>query len=190
MTSRAHLALSLAALLALSATACAGGGSQRYVNPNADVSTMRAVAVLPMQNLTANPLAAERVQRIFVTELVALGAFDVIEPGQVLRTIRKENVDLNALTVDDLKRLAKALNADGLFLGAVLEFEVARAGAPAANVTLQMRLVEGASATTLWSSSRTSTGATWTARLFGVGGQTSAAVAELLIHDELQVFGR
>jgi hypothetical protein len=188
-TGHLHATVAIALLAgALATTACSS--PHRYVNPNADVSAMRAVAVLPFQNASGNGLAADRVQRVFQTELVALGQFDVIEPGQVFRVLRKENVDPNALTPDDLKRIAKALGADGLFLGTVVEFDDGRGSVPAPQITLQLRLVEGGSAATLWSVSRTSSGANWTARLFGVGGQSGTAVAEALIREELKVFSR
>jgi TolB-like protein len=178
------LKTSLVLLLLLAGAAC--GGANRYVNPNTDLSVMRRVAVVPFENVTPDKLSGEKVQRIFLTEVLSLGAFEVVEPGQVLKALKAERLESSTLTADDIKRLGKALDAQALFLGTVVEFEENRSGAvPTPQVTVQLRLVETESAATVWSVSRTRGGATVTARLFGVGGKSATVVAEELIREEL-----
>jgi TolB-like protein len=174
----------LALLLLLAGVGC--GGANRYVNPNSDLTVVRRVAIVPFENVTQDKLSGEKVQRIFLTEVLSLGAFEVVEPGQVLKALRAERLEAASLTAEDIKRLGKALDAQGLFLGTVVEFEENRSGAvPTPQVTVQLRLVETESAATVWSVSRTRGGATVTARLFGVGGKSATSVAEELIREEL-----
>ncbi len=183
---RTHIALLAFALAALS---CAG--STRYVNPSGDLGVVKTVAVLPFENLTQDKLVADRMQKIFTTELLALNAFQIVPNGDVVRAIRATGVDPGALAADDVKRIGQALKADALFAGTVVEFDEGRGGGvPQPVVTLQVRLLDTATAATLWSVSRTSSGATVTARLFGLGGKSASVVAQEIIREELHRLGR
>jgi len=149
------------------------------------------VAVLPFENVTSDRLCAERVQRIFVTELLARDAFKVVEPGLVTRAMRRDQLDPGALAPEDLKRLGQSLGAQALFMGAMLEYDEGRGGAAASpRVKLLLRLVDVETGTTLWSVNRERGGATLSARLFGVGGSPASSLAEELIHEELAQFAR
>ncbi len=178
-------------LLALAVMAACAHRPARYVNPSSDLGVVKTVAVIPFENLTGDKLASERVQKIFTTELLSLGAFEVVEPGEVLRTLRAGGSDPAALTLDDVKKLGKALRAQALFLGVVVEYDEGRGGGtPTPQVTLQLRLLDTETATTVWSVSRTSSGATVTARLFGLGGKSASIVAQEIIREELSRLGR
>jgi polysaccharide biosynthesis protein PelC len=172
---------------ALGTAAC--GGPRQYVNQSADLSAVKTVAVLPFENVTNDKLSSERVQRVFVTELLNLSTFQVVEPGMVVRAMRKEQLDAGALTPDDIKRLGTALKAEALFLGTVLEYDEGRGGTTLSpQVKLQFRMVDTQTGTTLWATSRSRGGATISARLFGVGGVTASQLAEDLIREELRQF--
>jgi polysaccharide biosynthesis protein PelC len=171
------------ALVVLIIAGCAG--STRYVNPTADFSAVKTVAVLPFENLSGDKVSSERVQRVFLTELLVLNTFQVVEPGQTSFGIRHANVDLSALTAEDIKKLGKELKADALFTGTVIEC-VDRAGsAEGSRLSLQLRLVEVETGQTLWSSSNTRKGATFGLRMFGFAAKPSTTVAQELIRDEL-----
>lgn len=163
------------------------GGRAYYLHPRADLGALRRVAVLPFETLTAERVPADKVQKIFVSELLATGAFEVVEPGTVTRALRDERVEsVGALTPADIVRLGKAMGADGLFFGTVLEYGEPRGGsAGAPEITIQLRLAEGASGTTVWSTSGTRTGATISARLFGLGGDSPSEVTRGLIREAL-----
>jgi TolB-like protein len=164
----------------------------RYLNQRADIGAITTVAVLPFENVTSDRLCAERVQRIFVTELLARDAFKVVEPGLVTRAVRRDQLDPSALAPDELKRLGQSLGAQAFFMGAVLEYDEGRGGgsAPSPRVKLLLRLVDVETGTTLWSVNRERGGATLAARLFGVGGSPASSLAEDLIHEELVQFAR
>ncbi len=173
--------------LALALAAC--GGSSRYVKRNADLAAMKTVAIIPFDNLTMDRLCAERLNRIFLTEVLNYRAFQVVEPGQVTRAIRGQGFDAAALTPDDIKRLGKLLNAQALIVGSVLEFEEARAGT-GARVKLQFRLIETESAATIWSVTRSQGGIGFGARLLGLEGASATDIAEQLIRDEVSRLAR
>ena len=177
-------------LAGLAAVACAA--PPRYLNRSADLGAIKTVAVLPFENVTTDKLCAERVQRIFLTELLSREAFKVVEPGLVARAVRKDQLDPAALSPEEIKRLGVSLGAEALFLGSVLEYDEGRSGGAAASprVKLQLRLVDVDSGTTLWSVSREGGGATVTSRLFGIGGAAASTVAETLIREELAQFAR
>jgi TolB-like protein len=179
------------ALLAFALAAAGCGGPSRYVNERADLGAVKTVAVLPFDNVTNDKLCAERIQKIFITELLNFGTFQLVEPGQVTRALRKDGLDPGSLTPEDIKRLGDALKAQALFLGSVLEYDEGRSGAvPSPKVKILLRLVDTQTATTLWSVSRTRAGATMGARLFGIGGLPASSIAEELIRDELAALTR
>ncbi len=182
--------LELILLVALAAAGC--GGPTRYVRTDADLGAITTVAVIPFENVTNDKLSAERVQRIFLTELLNRNAFQVVEPGQVLRALRRDQLDPAALTPEDMKRLGQALKAQALFLGTVLEYDEGRTGAGPATprVRLAFRLVDTETGTTLWSVSRVRGGATIAARLFGVGGEPASGLAQEIIRGELAALTR
>jgi TolB-like protein len=164
----------------------------RYLNQSADLGAITTVGVLPFENVTTDKLCAERVQKIFITELLARDAFKVAEPGLVTRAMRRDQLEPGAMTPEEIKKVGLALGAQALFMGAVLEYDDGRAGgyAPSPRVKLLLRLVDVETGTTLWSVNRERGGATISARLFGIGGSPASSVAEQLIREELATFAR
>lgn len=180
----------LLALLLL--PACASTSTTQYIHPNMDLGAIQKVAVLPFDNLTQERTAGDKVQKVFMTELLSLSAFEVVEPGAVLKALKAERAESSeALGPAELKRIGEAVKADALFLGAVVDFADNRAGStPAPEVTIQLRLVETQSGVTVWSASRTRAGASMSARLFGVGGGSLTQAARELIRAELRTLVR
>jgi TolB-like protein len=160
----------------------------RYVRANADLGVISTVAVLPFENVTNDRLSAERVQRIFFTELLSFDAFQVVEPGLVARAVRRDQLDPATMTPEETKRLGEALKAQAFFQGTILEYDEGRASgsAPSPRVKLQLRLVDAETGSTLWSVVRSAGGAALTARLFGIGGEPASSVAGEIIHSELE----
>ena len=182
---RAGGALAVLALLLLQS--CRSARTTKYVHPNMDLGAIKRVAVLPFESLVQDRTAGEKVQKIFLTELLALETFDVAEPGLVTKTLKADRIEtMDALGPAELKRLGEALKVQGIFLGSVVDFAETRTGAtPAPEVTINLRLVETQSGVTVWSASRTRSGTTASARLFGIGGQSLTEAARQLVREEL-----
>lgn len=173
--------------LLLCLIACRSAHTTKYVHPNMDLGALRRVAVLPFESLVPDRSAGEKVQKIFLTELLSLEAFDVAEPGSVTKLLKAERIEsMDSLGPADFKRIGEALKVQGVFLGSVVDFTENRSGsAPAPEVTIQLRLVETQSGVTVWSASRTRSGTTASARLFGIGGQSLTEVSRRLVREEL-----
>jgi hypothetical protein len=185
---RTFRATTAAAVVGMLGLGCASAGGSRYLHPNVDLAALKTAAVLPFENLTADRTAADKVQKMVVTELLALGVFEVVEPGTVVKAVRAERADaVEALGPPELQKVGAACKADVLFLGAVVDFEDNRVGqTPAPEVTIQLRMVETQSGVTVWSSTRTRSGAGTMARLFGVGGDSLTEAARQLVRHELR----
>lgn len=175
-------------LVASTLAGCATTSRTTYVHPAADLGAIRTVAVLPFSSLLQDRLPAEKVQRVFLVELLSLGVVEVAEPGRVAQLMASEKIEsTDALTPADLTRLGNSLAVDGLFLGTVVDFADARLGtAPAPEVTIQLRLVETATGSTAWSSSETRSGASVRSRLFGIGGDSLTETARKLVREQLE----
>ncbi len=174
--------------LALLAASCTSRGRTHYTHPQADLGAIRTVAVLPFDTLTQSRSDAQKVEKIFLVELLALGVVEVVEPGEVAKLFAAERLDsTEKLAPADLQRIGQALAADGLFLGTVVDLTESRVGSlPAPEVVIQLRLVETQSGRTLWSSSQTRSGTSARARLFGFGGDSLTEAARKLLRDELE----
>ena len=154
-----------------------------FVHPQADFSLIRRVAVLPLENLTQEPTAAEKVRQILIIELLSSGSVEVVDVGEVARALRAANVATPASPgTEEIKRLGKELNVEALLAGSVQEFSQGRAGgAPATSVALVFRMVETDAGQVIWSASVSQSGVGAMARLFGVGGDSATDRARKLI---------
>ena len=154
-----------------------------YLNPVADLGSFREVAVLPLENLTSDRFASDRVREILVVELLAGGVFAPVEVGEVNRVLRVEKItSLTDLGPPDMARLGKALNVKALLFGSVMEYTERRVGTlTAPQVALSLTMIDVETGTTIWSVSDARTGLSTSTRLFGVGEETSSqAVRELV----------
>ncbi|MFO0982313.1 MAG: CsgG/HfaB family protein, partial [Planctomycetota bacterium] len=135
--------IALVPAICLTLLACASAPSI-YVHPNTDLSMVHRVAVLPMDNLTTDRFAAERVRQVLVIELLAQGAFDVVEVGEVNRVLRARNIDNPAnLGPEQIKALGNELKVQALLIGSVIDYGEHRSGTfTAPEIAVAMRLVD------------------------------------------------
>ena len=176
-----------AAIVLLLLAACSSGSQQtRYLHKNADLGAIGKVAVLPFESLTSEKVPADKVQKIFYVELLSLEVFDVAEPGQVTKVLRASGASIDQLGPAEIQKIGKELGVDGVFTGTVVDFGEARSGPTSApEVTLQLRLIETHSGTTIWSASQSRSGNGVSTRLFGVGGESLTQVARRIVRAEL-----
>jgi TolB-like protein len=164
---------------------CAAMPPATYVHPTYDFSLVKKVAVLPLDNLATDQTAGEKVRRVVITELLATGIVDVVEPGQVNRVLATLNIqNPTAMSPEDFKRVGTALRVQLLIVGSVESYErVQVGGVQAPEVTLTLRAVDVDSGTIVWSTSHTQGGATVAARLFGLTGDSLSEAARKAAHE-------
>ncbi len=176
-----------AMLLACSGCAARRGAEVTFHEPDMDFSLVHTVAVLPFANLTPVQAAGERVRDVFMTMLQATGSVYVLPPGEIGRGLSRVSVTNPAApSPDEAAGLAKALGADAVITGTVLEYGETRSGSATANyIALSVRMMEAKTGRVVWSASSTQGGVGATKRLFGGGGEpmnevTAKAVDDLL----------
>ncbi len=127
-TSGATRVLIVAALCLMG---CAGSRPRLYVNPQADMSYYKKVAVLPFDNLAGDRYAGDRVTRSFVTEMIIADRYQLVEPADFWVVLVRMAATPSAQGVYDPKKLKEAateLGATGIIRGAVTEYEMQRSG--------------------------------------------------------------
>jgi TolB-like protein len=180
MRAAATLLVTALALLA----GCSTTSKTQFLHENADLGAITKVAVLPFENVTGERSAAEKVQKIFYLELLSLDVFEVAEPGSVGRSVRA--ADIPTLTPADFQRIGKELGVDAVFTGSIVDFEESKSAGGAPELTLQLRLVETSSGTTIWSTGQSRSGAGLSTRLFGVGNESTTQAARGMIRSQLR----
>jgi TolB-like protein len=164
---------------------CATSGTQHYLRPHADVSSIKRIAVLPLEALTKDEYAGEKIRRIVITELLS-GGTDVIEPGEVANVLGTLQKPLYRLEKKDLMELGAKLAADAVLLGSVESYNVT-SGLTVSypEVSINLRLVEASSGNILWSAVSTSGGAGFWTRHFGAEGLSLSEAARRVVRDAL-----
>lgn len=160
--------------------ACRSGlPTTEFVNPAFDFSFVQRVAVLPFENLSQDPAAGVRATRLTITELLASGAVDVVETGEVnaalMRIPSGRAGRAPSPSTQDVISLGQTLDVQALILGTVSQSEVVRsAGVMIPIVSLDMHMVEIETGATVWAGTHTETGGTVGARILGTGGKPIA----------------
>ncbi|MEW6746466.1 MAG: hypothetical protein AB1486_27310 [Planctomycetota bacterium] len=174
--------LLVAALLASCSTT-----SSVYLHPNADMSAIQRIAVLPLDNMTTDRFAGDRVREILTVELLALQAFDIVDMGEVNRVLRLRNVESTAnLGPEMIKSLGEDLKVQAVILGSVMDYRERRTGTfTAPEIALALRLVDVETGIIVWSVSDARTGLDIWTRLFGVGEESQTEAVRELVRDLL-----
>jgi hypothetical protein len=159
-------------LALVAALAACGGGRKTYRDQQMEFGSIRTVAVLPMQNLSRDTNAGDRVRETFSGALLSTGAVYVLPVGEVARSIARLGLTTPATpAVEDVLKLGKALQADAVVTGVVREYGETRSGTATANlVSVSLQVYETQTGKVVWSGSATRGGVTLPIRLFGGGG--------------------
>jgi hypothetical protein len=176
MKARGLRGAALAALAVAGLCGCAAG-AKLYVNPQADLSAYRRVAILPFDNLTPDRFAADRVTRAMMTEMIAAGAWQLIEPAEVwakLGEIGGHPGRDGVIPPEKLRQAAAQLEAQAILRGAVTEYQVQRtSGGDLPVVGFDVEMVDAPSGNVIW---RTAVNSGGRGRLPVVGGQGSRSL--------------
>lgn len=155
-------------------SACATARSPSYVHPKYDFSLVQKVAVFPLENLSQEQQAGEKVRKAVVSELLAVGVLDVVEPAQVNRVLNEQQIQsVASLSGKQIQEVGKTLSAQALIVGSVDTYERINVGGGSfAEVAITLRALDAATGTVIWSTSKSAGGAGVVGRLFGFGGDT------------------
>ena len=128
------------------------------------------VALLPFENLTPRPDAADRLSRVFASVLGETGACQPVEPGDIEQVFAELRIrDVNGITRETVPQVAKRLDADWLLAGTILEYGAQRTPeGDVPSVGVALRLLDGRDGRTAWSAMRVRTGEDRES-LFGIG---------------------
>ncbi len=162
-------------LLAFStaALACAGGlKPTRFINPDFDFAFVQKVAVLPLENLTADQQAGVRTTRLLITELLASGAVDVVEPGEVRAALERLPGRQSIPSTEQVIELGQKLGVEAILVGSVTQSETMRSGTVFIPVvTLDVHMLETETGAAVWATTHSEKGAGLSAKLLGTGAE-------------------
>ena len=158
-----------------------------YTNAQMDFSAVRTVAVLPLQNLSTDEQAGERVRDAFMGMLLATEAIYALPPGEVNRGVNRANMRSPATpTVEEISKLKEILGVDAVITGVLREYGAVRSGSAEANlVSLSLQMIETQTGSTVWSASSTKGGISLADRMLGSGGRPMNDVTTQVINDLL-----
>lgn len=147
----------------------------RYINPAANFSYIKKVAVLPFNNLSDDRYAGERVRSVLIVDLMSRGFFDVVEQGEVTKVLgiifREAGVEEGrAVSVDSetLKIIGERLGVQAIILGSVDEYS-SGAGYSGSNiVSIGMRMLDTSSGIILWQVKTTETSRSVWRKMLGI----------------------
>jgi len=145
---------------------------------------LNRIAVLPLENLTPNEYADEKVRSLVIMDLLSRDV-DVIEQGEVMRVLRELRIrSVESITVRDLQSLGDMLDVDVVIKGSVGTFDMKKGNAVSyPEVSIHLMLTDINSGEILWSAWHTSGGASFWTRHFGAEGTTLDETARKVIKE-------
>ncbi|MCL4493045.1 MAG: DUF799 family lipoprotein [Nitrospirae bacterium] len=158
------------------------GAMKYYTRPEFSVSSLKRIAVLPLENYSTDGYAGEKIRKAVITEMLSRGV-DVIEPGEITRALNELKVQSrSSLSVKELQGMQKMLGVDAVLTGSVESFGMSTGiSATYPEVSIHLVLLDAGSGTILWSVWRTSGGANFWTRHFGAEGASLSETARKVV---------
>jgi len=166
--------------LIVNISGCAGSNMESFVRPDTDLSFVKRVAVMPMQNNSKDAFVAEQVRDMVITQLLANGMFDVVDKGLVDSALRDQAVNLSKgpMGAGVMKRLGQLLHVQAFMLGTIDNAERVQRGAVSfPQLIITLRLVDVNNGIIFWQASGHNSGDSLTKRLFGLSSDDSFNVS-------------
>lgn len=157
-----------------------------YLRQGVDIKNIKTIAVFPLENLTSDDYAGEKIRNIIITELLSR-QINVVEPGEVTNLLREMKIkSLKLLKVEDMQNIGKTLSADAIMVGAVEAFGISRGvSVNYPEVTVNLRLIETLSGQVIWSIRHTSGGPDFWMRHFGSEGRSLSETARKVVEEAI-----
>lgn len=151
-----------------------GGTTIKYLNPTANFSYIKKVAVVPFSNFSDDKYAGEKTRNALTVELLSRHAFDVIEQGEVskaLSLIKEGGFDENKniqMDKDTIMLIGGKLGVQALILGAVNDYSGGKGGFANNVVSISVKMIDTESGTILWQASTSKVGGGIGRKLLGL----------------------
>lgn len=182
------------AVAALAGLASCAATPRLFVNPQADMTLYRRVAVVPFVNLSGDPFAGGRVTRAFTTELIIADRFQLVDPAQLLGELDRSGGLPDAEGNIDPAKLRDAANhveATALIRGSVNEYGLRRIGTnDVPVVSFDVEMEDAATGNVVWRVSVTETGRGRMPILGGPGERTFSRVTEQACESAMRLLRR
>ena len=151
-----------------------------HIAADVDLSYVKKVAILPLDNLTNDKYAADSVRQVVINELLMTNLVDVALPGDATVAMEKAGVrEASSLNAQKIKEIAAALKVQAVILGAVEKYGEVRSGSfTAPEVTITLMMADAETGSILWSVTKTAVGDSFMARHFGA---RSDSLSELTV---------
>ncbi len=157
-----------------------------YVQQQFDYTSIKRIAVLPLESLTSDEYAGEKIRQSIITDLLSRG-IDVIEPGEVTRSLIDLKIrSLSSIKTSDIQTLAKTLGVDALMMGSVEAYGISKGiSVSYPEVSISLRLIEGSSGKIIWSVCNTSGGPDFWTRHFGAENISLTETANKVVKEAI-----
>src|SRR3990172_5893978 len=157
----------------------------RYINPEANFSYIKKVAILPFNSLSDDRFAGEKVRSAITVDLLSRGVFDVVEQGEVnkvtslvLRAAGAEEGMVTELDRETLKLLGERLGVQAVILGSVDEYVGRR---EEGLVGLSVRMLDTSSGIILWQAKASTSSASFWRKILGLEGVDTSTLTRRVV---------
>jgi len=187
MLQRYGLIVLMLAGLGLQISGCASSKTS-FIHPNMDFGSVQRCAVFPFQNLTSDGFADDKLYSIFMMELLAEGAFEVLSRGEVLGAMPGLNLTIGmSLTQEQIVSLGEKLSVDAIFFGSIEEFGLSKgSGSRVSEVTAVFSMAETQTGIVIWRAQIHVEGSSIWRKLFGGGSRSLHDVSRDAVRQALQ----
>ncbi|MDH4230659.1 MAG: hypothetical protein OEW04_01365 [Nitrospirota bacterium] len=157
-----------------------------------DLSFIKKVAVLPLDNLTNDKFASDAVRQLVVSELLLTNIVDVALPGDTVAALDKAGVrSVSAISAEKIKEVGNSLKVQAVILGSVEKYGEMRSGSfTAPEVAITLMMADTASGSILWSVTKTAVGDSFMARHFGARSDTLSELTLKVVRDCIRTLGQ
>lgn len=178
----------LLCLIAVATAGCAAkASSESFLRENVDIGFVKKVAVLPLQNNSKDEYAPERIRDITITQMLAMGLFDVIDKGVVDSVLREEAIEPGKpVDRQALRRIGQRLGVEVVALGTIdLSGENRKGSMVYPEIFITLRLLEVQNGEVIWQGTGHGTGDSVWRRLFGLAAYDVFEVSLRLVKELL-----
>ncbi|MCB9365578.1 MAG: hypothetical protein H6508_00125 [Calditrichaeota bacterium] len=153
---------------------CAARRTTVFLHPEYDFALVERVAVASFENLSREQGVSAYATRLFITELLSAQAFDVVEPGETARILARVGQErAGELDLAGLRKVQDSLGVQAVIFGSVGEAAALGGRSGTSHVvSIDARMVDCQTGTTVWSASVSIGGPSALARTFGAGENT------------------